>query len=217
MGSVRFAKIDVMVSTKKTRGNLRDGLRKKTKDQRDGFSKQSWNLRDGFGAVPGNRGDGFIKIRRDRDDELCQNSRRRTCKRQEKVYETTSASQRNKFDVLRSIESGSEDEDCRTRSSWCKSVVADHCRLGRCQGRSGRSENRGSRSVVIGKPRTSVQGMSFAERILWKRKRKRAEGPLGKLPCMWEDGIYLVSKEPRGSASWRIGVACGSRGLFEGS
>ena len=101
-----------MVSTKKkTRGNLRDGLRKKTKDQRDGFSKQSWNLRDGFGAVPGNRGDGFIKIRRDRDDELCQNSRRRTCKRQEKVYETTSASQRNKFDVLRSIESGSEDEE----------------------------------------------------------------------------------------------------------
>ena len=83
MGSVRFAKIDVMVSTKKTRGNLSDGLRKKTKDQRDGFSKQSWNLRDGFGAVPGNRGDGFIKIRRDRDDELCQNSRRRTCKRQE--------------------------------------------------------------------------------------------------------------------------------------
>ena len=60
-----------------------------------------------------------------------------------------------------------------------------------------------------------VQGMSFAERILWKRKR--AEGPLGKLPCMCEDGIYLVSKEPRGSASWRIGVACGSRGLFEGS
>ena len=105
MGSVG-AKIDVMVSTKKkTRGKLR----KKTNDQRDGFSKQSWNLRDGFGAVLGNRGDGFIKIRRDRDDELCQNSRRRTCKRQEKVYETTSASQRNKFDVLRSIESGSEE------------------------------------------------------------------------------------------------------------
>ena len=33
-----------------------------------------------------------------------------------------------------------------------------------------------------------VQGMAFAEGILWKRKR--AGGPLGKLTCMWEDGIY---------------------------
>ena len=37
-----------------------------------------------------------------------------------------------------------------------------------------------------------VQGMSFAEGILWKRKRKG--GPLGKLTCMWEDGIYLGVK-----------------------
>ena len=37
-----------------------------------------------------------------------------------------------------------------------------------------------------------VQGMAFAEGILWKRKR--AGGPLGKLTCMWEDGIYLGVK-----------------------
>ena len=37
-----------------------------------------------------------------------------------------------------------------------------------------------------------VQGMSFAGRIWWKRKR--AGGPLGKLTCMWEDGVYLNVK-----------------------
>ena len=37
-----------------------------------------------------------------------------------------------------------------------------------------------------------VQGMAFAEGTLWKRKR--AGGPLGKLTCMWEDGIYLGVK-----------------------
>ena len=37
-----------------------------------------------------------------------------------------------------------------------------------------------------------VQGMAFAEGFLWKRKR--AGGPLGKLTCMWEDGIYLGVK-----------------------
>ena len=37
-----------------------------------------------------------------------------------------------------------------------------------------------------------VRGMAFAEGILWKRKR--AGGPLGKLTCMWEDGIYLGVK-----------------------
>ena len=34
--------------------------------------------------------------------------------------------------------------------------------------------------------------MAFAEGILWKRKG--AGGPLGKLTCMWEDGIYLGVK-----------------------
>ena len=32
-----------------------------------------------------------------------------------------------------------------------------------------------------------VQGVAFAEGTLWKSKR--AGGPLGKLTCMWEDGI----------------------------
>ena len=31
--------------------------------------------------------------------------------------------------------------------------------------------------------------MAFAEGILWKRKG--AGGPLRKLTCMWEDGVYL--------------------------
>ena len=37
-----------------------------------------------------------------------------------------------------------------------------------------------------------VQGMTFAEEILWKRKREG--GPLGKLTGMWKDGIYLGVK-----------------------
>ena len=40
---------------------------------------------------------------------------------------------------------------------------------------------------LIGKS-AKLQGMSFAEAILWKGKR--AGGPLEKLTCMWEDGIY---------------------------
>ena len=35
-------------------------------------------------------------------------------------------------------------------------------------------------------------GFELGESILWKRKR--AGGPLGKLTCMWEDGIYLGVK-----------------------
>ena len=37
-----------------------------------------------------------------------------------------------------------------------------------------------------------VQEMSFAEGILWKRKR--VGGSLGKLTCMWKDGICLGVK-----------------------
>ena len=37
-----------------------------------------------------------------------------------------------------------------------------------------------------------VQGMSFAEGTLWKRRR--AAGLLRNLMCMWEDGVYLVIK-----------------------
>ena len=41
-----------------------------------------------------------------------------------------------------------------------------------------------------------VQGMEFAEGILWKRRREG--GPLGKLTCMWEDGVYLGVKGSTG-------------------
>ena len=37
-----------------------------------------------------------------------------------------------------------------------------------------------------------LQGMEFGEGILWKRRREG--GPLGKLTCMWEDGVYLGVK-----------------------
>ena len=37
--------------------------------------------------------------------------------------------------------------------------------------------------------RARLLGMEFGEAVLWKRRREG--GPLGKLSCMWEDGIYL--------------------------
>ena len=44
---------------------------------------------------------------------------------------------------------------------------------------------------VKGKP-ARVQGFEFGEGVLWKRKR--GGGPLGKLTCMWEDGVFLGVK-----------------------
>jgi len=44
--------------------------------------------------------------------------------------------------------------------------------------------------------KAKVQGMEFAEGILWKRRREG--GPLGKLTCMWEDGVYLGVKGSTG-------------------
>ena len=41
-----------------------------------------------------------------------------------------------------------------------------------------------------------VQGLSFAEGIL--RKKRRAGGPLGKLTCMWKDCVYLCIKATTG-------------------
>ena len=39
-------------------------------------------------------------------------------------------------------------------------------------------------------------GVEFAEGVLWKRRREG--GPLGKLTCMWEDGIFLGVKGSTG-------------------
>ena len=44
--------------------------------------------------------------------------------------------------------------------------------------------------------RARLLGMEYAETVLWKRRRK--EGPLGKLSCMWEDGIFLGVKGTTG-------------------
>ena len=52
-----------------------------------------------------------------------------------------------------------------------------------------------------------VQGLAFAEGILWKRKR--AGGPLGKLTCMWEDGIYLGVKATTAEIIVESEMACG--------
>ena len=41
-----------------------------------------------------------------------------------------------------------------------------------------------------------VQGLEFGEGVLWKRRREG--GPLGKLTCMWEDGVYLGMKGSTG-------------------
>jgi hypothetical protein len=35
--------------------------------------------------------------------------------------------------------------------------------------------------------KAKVQGMEFGEGVMWKRRREG--GPLGKLTCMWEDGV----------------------------
>ena len=44
--------------------------------------------------------------------------------------------------------------------------------------------------------RARLPGMQFGEAVLWKRKREG--GPLGKLACMWDDGIFLGVKGTTG-------------------
>lgn len=41
-----------------------------------------------------------------------------------------------------------------------------------------------------------IPGMEWGEAVLWKRRREG--GPLGKLTCMWEDGIFLGVKGSTG-------------------
>ena len=41
-----------------------------------------------------------------------------------------------------------------------------------------------------------LQGFEFGEGVLWKRRREG--GPLGKLACMWEDGVFLGVKGTTG-------------------
>ena len=41
-----------------------------------------------------------------------------------------------------------------------------------------------------------VQGMEFGEGAWWKKRREG--GPLAKLTCMWQDGIYLGVKGSTG-------------------
>ena len=41
-----------------------------------------------------------------------------------------------------------------------------------------------------------IPGMEFGEGVLWKRRREG--GPLGKLSCMWDDGVFLGVKGTTG-------------------
>ena len=41
-----------------------------------------------------------------------------------------------------------------------------------------------------------IDGLEFGDGVLWKRRREG--GPLGKLTCMWENGIYLGMKGTTG-------------------
>ena len=41
-----------------------------------------------------------------------------------------------------------------------------------------------------------LPGMKFGEGVMWKRRRQGR--PLGKLSCIWEDGIYLWVKGTTG-------------------
>ena len=60
--------------------------------------------------------------------------------------------------------------------------------LTRCQvGKDGRT----AYERLKGK-RAKIQGLEFGEGVLWKRKREG--GPLGKLTCMWGDGVFLGVK-----------------------
>ena len=48
--------------------------------------------------------------------------------------------------------------------------------------------------------RAKAHGIEFGEGVLWKRRR--AGGPLGKLACMWEDGVYLGVRAAQGRSWW---------------
>ncbi len=48
-----------------------------------------------------------------------------------------------------------------------------------------------------------LKGVEFGEGVLWERRREG--GPLGKLTCMWEDGVFLGVK----GSTW--GDYCGQR------
>ena len=55
----------------------------------------------------------------------------------------------------------------------------------RCEvGRDGKTANERLKGKSV-----KVQGISFAEGVF------RVGGPLGKLTCMWEDGVYLGSED----------------------
>ena len=55
-----------------------------------------------------------------------------------------------------------------------------------------------------------LPGKEFGEAVMWKRRLQG--GPLGKLSCLWSDGIYLGVKGSTVSTSWAMALGCGRRG-----
>ena len=44
--------------------------------------------------------------------------------------------------------------------------------------------------------KAKLQGLEFGEQVLWKRRPEG--GPLGKLTCLWDDGVFLGTKATTG-------------------
>ena len=98
--------------------------------------------------------------------------------------------------MVRTLRSAIEDR-------WGVKLEADHVvwawlveyagwLLTRCEvGRDGKT----AYERIKGK-RAKLHGMEFGEGVLWKRRREG--GPLGKLTCMWDDGVYLGVKGSTG-------------------
>ena len=85
-----------------------------------------------------------------------------------------------------------------TCRSWCR-----HCVRGRGKGKKRRISGLLFSRLEVGHDGETayerlkgkaeeVEGMRFAEGIQWKRRR--AEGPLGQLTSLWEDGVCLGIK-----------------------
>ena len=198
----------------KIRAEHRDGFSKIREDRLDGFSKIRADQGDEFGFYSRRR---TCKCQEETDETKCANRRNRflaltaiesdddeevnAIETVQEVVEITVDSGAAKS-VWPSRKKGVE----RTKSKKAVKLAATNggpirvegdarleficCDRGRTRFEVGR-DGKTAYERLKGKS-AKVQDMAFAEGILWKRKR--AGGPLGKLTCMWEDGIYLGIK-----------------------
>ena len=86
---------------------------------------------------------------------------------------------------------------------WCVKLPTDHAVWSWIAEYAAHLVNRGEvghdgktpYERLKGKP-GRTQGMEFGEGVLWKRKAEG--GPLGKLTCLWDDGVFLGVKPTTG-------------------